>query len=81
MTEETGFRFPAAKRDLLIPQRIQPKSKTRAAFFQLLADIFSLEVKWLGREADCSISPSAKVKNAWIYTSTPPATSSWQCLI
>jgi hypothetical protein len=27
-------------------------------------------VKWLGREGD--LSSSVEVKNAWIYTSTPP---------
>jgi hypothetical protein len=29
-------------------------------------------VKWLGREADHSISASAEVKKTWMYTSTPP---------
>jgi hypothetical protein len=32
----------------------------------------SLGVKWPGREADHSPPSSAKVKNAWSYTSTPP---------
>jgi hypothetical protein len=34
-------------------------------------------VKRPGREADRTPPPSAEVKNAWIYTSTPP-TSSWR---
>jgi hypothetical protein len=34
-------------------------------------DLF-LAVKWLGHEADHSPPSSAKVKNAWSYTSTPP---------
>jgi hypothetical protein len=33
---------------------------------------FSPGVKWLGRETDRSPSSSAKVKNAWRYTSTFP---------
>jgi hypothetical protein len=32
----------------------------------------SLEVKQLGHEADHSPPSSAKVKNVWSYTSTPP---------
>jgi hypothetical protein len=32
----------------------------------------SMGVKWLGHVADHSPSSSAKVKNAWSYTSTPP---------
>jgi hypothetical protein len=32
----------------------------------------SLGVKWPGREADYSPPSSAKVKNMWRYTSTPP---------
>ena len=33
---------------------------------------FSLVVKWLGYEADHLCQSSAKVKNDWIYNSTPP---------
>jgi hypothetical protein len=32
----------------------------------------SPRVKWLGRKADHSPSPSAEVKKIWAYTSTPP---------
>jgi hypothetical protein len=32
----------------------------------------SSKVKWLGHEADLSPPSSAKVKNVWSYTSTPP---------
>jgi len=32
----------------------------------------SLEVKWMGFEADLSPPSSPKVKNVWSYTSTPP---------
>jgi hypothetical protein len=35
-------------------------------------------VKWLGHETDHSPPNSAKVKKTWIYTSTPPHTSSWR---
>jgi len=30
------------------------------------------EVKWPGCEADQSLPSTAKVRNAWCYTSTPP---------
>jgi hypothetical protein len=39
---------------------------------QWVPGAFSLGVKWLLCEADHSPSSSAKVKNAWHYTSTPP---------
>jgi len=43
---------------------------------QWVPGILSLGVKWLGHEADHPSSSSAKVKNVWSYTSTPPL-SSW----
>jgi hypothetical protein len=39
---------------------------------QWVPGALSLGVKWPGHEADHSPSPSAKVKNEWSYTSTPP---------
>jgi hypothetical protein len=39
---------------------------------QWVPGALSLGVKRLGREADQSPPSSAKVKNAWSYTSTPP---------
>jgi hypothetical protein len=39
---------------------------------QWVPGAISLEVKRPGREADRSPPSSAKVKNAWSYTSTPP---------
>jgi len=38
---------------------------------QWLIGALTLGVKWPGCEADHSPLPSAKVKNAWSYTSTP----------
>jgi hypothetical protein len=32
----------------------------------------SPEIKWLGHEVDLSSPSSAKVRNVWGYTSTPP---------
>jgi hypothetical protein len=39
---------------------------------QWVPGALSLGVKQLGHEADHSPPSSAKVKNAWSYTSTPP---------
>jgi len=36
-------------------------------------------VKWPGHEADHASPPSAEVKNAWGFTSTPPHFMAW-CL-
>jgi hypothetical protein len=38
---------------------------------QWVLQVLSLEVKWLGHEADQLPLSSAKVNNAWSYTSTP----------
>jgi hypothetical protein len=42
---------------------------------------FSTEVKRSGCEANYSLPPSAKVKDAWSYTSTPPYVFEACCLI
>jgi hypothetical protein len=39
---------------------------------QWVSRALPLGVKWPGHEADHSPPSSAKVKNAWSYTSTPP---------
>jgi hypothetical protein len=39
---------------------------------QWVPGALSLRVKWQRREADHSPPSSAKVKNVWSYTSTPP---------
>jgi hypothetical protein len=44
-------------------------------------EALSLGVKWLGSEADHSPPPSAKVKNAWSYTSTPQYTFKGWCSV
>jgi hypothetical protein len=57
------FRFTTASRTALGPT--QPP-------IQRLPAALSLVVKRPGREADHSPPPSAEVKNAWSYTTTPP---------
>jgi hypothetical protein len=57
------FFFSTASRPILGPT--QPP-------IQRVQGALSLGVKRLGREADHSPPSSAEVKNAWIYTSTPP---------
>jgi hypothetical protein len=57
------FLFITMSRPALRP--IQPP-------IQWISGALSLGVKWLGYEADHSPPSSAEVKNAWIYTSTPP---------
>jgi len=47
---------------------------------QLVPGALSLGIKRLGREADHSLPSSAKVKNAWIYTSTPQYVCMVWCL-
>jgi hypothetical protein len=37
--------------------------------------VLSQRVKWLGREADQSLSSSAEVKSVWSYVYTPPYVS------
>jgi hypothetical protein len=41
----------------------------------------TLEVKRPGREADHSPPSSAEVKNAWVYTTTPPYFFKAWCLV
>jgi hypothetical protein len=47
----------------------------------VLEFILSFGVKWPGCEANHSPSPSAKIKNAWHYTSTPPYICMEWCLV
>jgi hypothetical protein len=47
---------------------------------QWILGAVSPRVKWPGHEADHSSPSSAKVNNAWSYTSSPPDIMSW-CLI
>jgi len=42
---------------------------------QWVPGFLSSGVKWLGREDDYSPPPSAKIKNAWSYTSATPMSS------
>jgi len=73
MTGGTGFVSRQRKDIFLFPNKLSPHLKTHPALFLVIAGSFlPLEVKWLGHEADGSAPPSAKVKNAWSYTSTRP---------
>jgi hypothetical protein len=51
---------------------VQTGSGAHPATIQCILGVLSLGIKWPGCEADRSPSPSAEVKNAWSYTSTPP---------
>jgi hypothetical protein len=57
------FLFTAASRPALGPTQ---------APIQWVQGALSLRVKRPGRDADHSLPSSAEVRNAWIYTSTPP---------
>jgi hypothetical protein len=57
------FLFTTASRPALGPTRPS---------IQWVPGTLSFEIKRPGRKADHSPSPSAEVKNAWSYISTPP---------
>jgi len=79
MTDGTGFDSRQRKEIFLFPKKFSPHLNIHPALFLVIARSFlPLEVKWLGHEADGLAPPSAKVKNAWSYTSTDPhAMPSW----
>jgi hypothetical protein len=56
-------------------------SGAHPASYPVGTGVFSPEVKWLGHEADHLPPSSAKVKNAWSYTSIPPYFFMGWCLI
>jgi len=47
-------------------------SPPKRLFIYQVTGSHSLEVKQLGLEAGCLPTSNDKVKNVWIYTSTPP---------
>jgi hypothetical protein len=63
-TEADTFRFPAASSPPLAP--------TPPPLIQLVLEALSERVPRPGNDADRSAPTSAKIKNAWRYTSTPP---------
>jgi hypothetical protein len=65
-----GVRFPARDGNFYLLHRVQNGSGPTQPPVQWVQGALSSGVKRPGREADHS-SPSAKVKNAWRYTSTP----------
>jgi len=63
----TGFRFSAGTGILSPRHRVQTGSEAHPASYPM-----GTGGKAAGREADHSPPSSAKVKNAWSCTSTPP---------
>jgi hypothetical protein len=56
---------------IFLRHRVQIGSEAHPAPYSMHTGVFSTGVKWLRRKADHSPPPSAEVKNAWSYTSTP----------
>jgi hypothetical protein len=69
-----GIIFPFFKASRLALGRTQPP-------IQWASGVISSGVKQLGHEADHSSLSSAKVKNVWSFTSTPPTVFTAWCLI
>jgi hypothetical protein len=65
-------RFPAGVGNFSLHHRVQTGSGAHPATYSLGTRDSSLGIKLPGRETDHSSPSSAKVKNAWSYTSTPP---------
>jgi hypothetical protein len=66
----SGDRAPAEDRNFSVHHRVQTGSEAHPASYTMGTRAVSLEVKQPGREADHTPPSSAKVKNAWNYTST-----------
>jgi hypothetical protein len=71
----TGVRFPVGAGIISLRHRVQTGSEAHPASYPVGIGVFSPGIKRSGREADQSLPPSSKVKNAWTYTSTPPTSS------
>jgi hypothetical protein len=67
----TKVRFPAGAGNFF-HQRVQNGSGAHPASYPMGTMGSFPEGKAPGREADHSLPSSVEVKNAWIYTSTPP---------
>jgi hypothetical protein len=68
-----GVRYPEGAGNFFpFHHRVQTGSGVHPASYQMGTGVLSLGIKRPGREADHSSLSSAKVKNAWSYTSTPP---------
>jgi hypothetical protein len=75
--QEIKIEFLAGARDFSLLHSVQISSEATHLPIQWVVGAYSLGVNCLGLEADHSPPSSAKVKNAWNYTSTPPHTFSW----
>jgi hypothetical protein len=76
----TGVQFSAGAGDFsLLHHILQTGSGAYPASYPM--GTLSLAVKCLGYEADHSPPPSAEIKNAWHYTSTPQYIFMAWCLV
>jgi hypothetical protein len=67
-----GGSSPGRGGNFSLHYRVQTDSGTHSVSYPVDTRGFSLGIKGPGREADQSPPPSAEVKKAWIYTSSPP---------
>jgi hypothetical protein len=67
-----GVQILAQARELSLLQNIQTGSGTNSASYFKGTRSFFPGAKWPGNEADQSPPSSAKIKNVWSYTTTPP---------
>jgi hypothetical protein len=67
----SGLQVLGGAGDFCLHHRIQTGSGAHPASYPIGAKGSFPGVKRPGREADHSLQPSAEVKNAWSYTSTP----------
>jgi hypothetical protein len=77
----TGIQFLAEARKLLFSTMSRQALGSTQPHIQCKRGTFSLKIKWLGCEANHSPPSTADIKNAWIYSSTPPNTFMMWCLI
>jgi len=66
-----GVRFPAGTGNASLHHRVQNGSGPTQPPIQWVPGVLSLDVKRPGRESGQSYPSSAKVKNAWSYSSIP----------
>jgi hypothetical protein len=68
-----GLEFETLQgREFSLLHSVQTYTGAHPASYLMGTGVLSQGIKRPGREADHSPQASAEVKNAWIYTSTPP---------
>jgi hypothetical protein len=77
----TGIQFLAEARKLVFSTMSRQPLGSTQPHIQCMQGTFSPNVKWLGCEANHSPPSTADIKNAWIYSPTPPHTFKVWCLI